>query len=45
MTWELVLQLSVLGVVAWLLFVTGHGARVDKRREDDIKRKQAGLWK
>lgn len=44
MSWILVLQLVILMVIGALLYEAVHCAIIDKRREDDIKRKEAGLW-
>ena len=44
MSWILVLQLVILMVIGALLYEAVHFAVSDKRREDDINRKEAGLW-
>jgi len=44
MSWILVGQISVLMMLAMLLALLAHSAIVDKNREDDIKRKQAGVY-
>lgn len=44
MEWRLVGQLSILIILASFLVIMVHSAITDKRREDTIKRKEAGVW-
>lgn len=44
MEWRLVGQLCMLIILAALLVIMVHSAILDKRREDTIKRKEAGVW-
>lgn len=41
--WILFVQILILMLGAGLLVEAVTGANIDKRREDDIKRKEAGL--
>lgn len=43
MSWETVGQIALLMLLAYLLFTTSVTHVIDKRRESDIKRKQAGV--
>ena len=43
MSWILFGQILALMLLGLLLIVAGHGSIVEKRREDAIKRKEAGL--
>lgn len=43
MDWMLVLQIVLLLFVANLLGIMAHGAVLDARRQDAIKRRDAGL--
>jgi hypothetical protein len=44
MEWRTCGQLSILIILAALLVIMVHSAITDKRREDTIKRKEAGIW-
>lgn len=44
MDWILFLQIVILMVIVIVGITTIHGAAIDKRREDTIKRKEAGVW-
>jgi hypothetical protein len=43
MTWELVLQIVILAVVATFLCIAALHSLMDKSYEDDLRRKKEGL--
>lgn len=43
MSWILWAQVAALALIVYILIVAGIGHVIDKRREDAMKRKEAGL--
>ena len=43
MSWELVLQIVILAMVATLLFTVAMYSLMDKSYQDDLRRKKEGL--